>query len=1284
MLQAKICKSLRFIISRVSINHNALLPHFSCNIFKNNFYKKIQLKYLKRLIFIKSLIDFHLNSNSAILTLTALKVVEVFKDSLKENFILKLVLKLCLLINDLRNNKSLRILAIRWLLNLRFSNYNFNFNKYMPIFSYYLWPFPFDNVSICLEKLKTLYLFYDSISEYESKLIIRSISIMDNYKYFPIFSNYVKSLFKSYFFIILRFPYKIFIKHLCDILRNNLKEVPRILPNMINLLRLIKSLKNMEFPNANYLKIESLHYNENSIYMNNDDLLENVDILKLSSMLRDNQGFNLNMNNINNISNNFFNNSNHNSHQFFIQNNNLNSNLTNNYFQNNKANSNASFYNISSQHGNYSNNHHNINNFNNNISNLHLNNININPYLNQIRNNSDNSILNSSNIHNITNNIFNYANNNNLGGMNNTNVNFHLDDMVFEKLKTTKNYNMKMSFDEIHKYLLVKFSKFIAKFNSPIKLYKYFDLFIEIAKENSIQPQNLIIGLRSLHNSIQDTQNWKIEKNILEVCKYLLKHHDLDVMKKNKIDDLLNDIYQKSFDYGIRDKAKLYYKLVTNVEKPILNTFLEKKHTEFKSLKIYYEYFDFENLLKNIVILEQSTEERLKAKIRDGGSAIFDKFFKQNVMLNSEFFSFSNEKTIDINKNKIKIGNINNHDISNNCNSQIVYKHPIQNISAKKINDLTNNQSIDSIIENIITPSDILRLYVNDDMINDQDDADIDPKKIFKYDQGFKFIEKNQTSNDIIIGENKINKSRSKIIAYSNETLINTKRNTTYIPELNSRNINLENNKKEKVNINKTPNKKEDNDENIFIVDKNPCIDKKTVNILKDISNCQNNKNNNSFNNEIINKERNQINFLNEHENEILESDENDFMTSSQYKQQIESLVKNKIKNKNNKIIKKEAKDKVLNSDLKEKKKNENPNYFDEKIFLNDYFTMISQNKFYIKLPLNIYMKNIDYSQFKNNQKIKDDIKTKLADIKHMYSISLCMGKMDHLTIEGPIILPYLEIYGIEENEEKIEKTKETLYKIDNEKNIKLENSIYDKSNDKENSFVKQSRDQNLHLKFPYFYKIYLMIYPTFPIPSDVENRIIFYDLKGTCYTGKLDSIKIKFQDFFLPICVPPKYNTIYESNQGKIKMRKTIFKKLWKEFKIKNDEFTEYVNTYRLIDFQKNKMVELVNERLGPFLINQNYLESDFILKSPYNIDYIDIFSDSLFAKENGKISKNIKLKDYYDIYENRCDSSSYDFMMDELFEKKSFFNKFNILKQSKYHLAQVLIFVPAKYYIL
>ncbi len=99
-------------------------------------------------------------------------MVDHFESSLNENFILKLLLKLCLLINDLRLNKALRILALRWLLNIRFSNINFNFNKYIDIFSYYLRPFPFDNVIVRLEKLKNLFLFYDNSSNIDSNTII--------------------------------------------------------------------------------------------------------------------------------------------------------------------------------------------------------------------------------------------------------------------------------------------------------------------------------------------------------------------------------------------------------------------------------------------------------------------------------------------------------------------------------------------------------------------------------------------------------------------------------------------------------------------------------------------------------------------------------------------------------------------------------------------------------------------------------------------------------------------------------------------------------------------------------------------------------------------------------------------------------------------------------------------------------------------------------------------------------------------------------------------------------
>ena len=37
-----------------------------------------------------------------------------------------------------------------------------------------------------------------------------------------------------------------------------------------------------------------------------------------------------------------------------------------------------------------------------------------------------------------------------------------------------------------------------------------------------------------------------------------------------------------------------------------------------------------------------------------------------------------------------------------------------------------------------------------------------------------------------------------------------------------------------------------------------------------------------------------------------------------------------------------------------------------------------------------------------------------------MYSISLCLGKIDHLYIDGPILLPYLELFENSTSEEDI------------------------------------------------------------------------------------------------------------------------------------------------------------------------------------------------------------------------------------------------------------------------
>jgi hypothetical protein len=236
---------------------------------------------------------------------------------------------------------------------------------------------------------------------------------------------------------------------------------------------------------------------------------------------------------------------------------------------------------------------------------------------------------------------------------------------------------------------------------------------------------------------------------------------------------------------------------------------------------------------------------------------------------------------------------------------------------------------------------------------------------------------------------------------------------------------------------------------------------------------------------------------------------------------------------------------------------------------------------------------------------------------------------MSHIDINSPILLPYLEV------------------------------------------------STELNFKFPYFYKIYCIIYPKLPIPSDVEVRAIFYDKLGTCCTGTLDPIKIKFEDYFLPISVPPQYRGLYNSKEGKSELRKIIFKKLWKDFKTNSTNYKDYVNSYRLIDFDKNTMKKAVFSRLGAFLINEDFLSVDFLVNNPCTDEVKD---DVLNIKT---LPNNVRVKTFYDIESHKFKKSSYDFIFDEFLEKNSensYFSKQGKLKHGKYHLAEVLIFVPEK----
>ena len=63
--------------------------------------------------------------------------------------------------------------------------------------------------------------------------------------------------------------------------------------------------------------------------------------------------------------------------------------------------------------------------------------------------------------------------------------------------------------------------------------------------------------------------------------------------------------------------------------------------------------------------------------------------------------------------------------------------------------DLTSHEFYDvnidtnHIIKNLITPNDILRLYIEDSMIDDSNDINIDPQKIFLFEKDFVFSGEN-------------------------------------------------------------------------------------------------------------------------------------------------------------------------------------------------------------------------------------------------------------------------------------------------------------------------------------------------------------------------------------------------------------------------------------------------------------------------------------------------------------------------------------------------------------
>lgn len=1018
MINARICYVLIKIIPKVEIKYKSLIPHFAY---------------------------FHLTYDSYILTLLTIKLVECFKSELNQAFLLKTVIKLCLLINDFRQIKELRILALRWLLYIKDNDFKFDFSKYITTLKSYVIPKPYDCIYVKIEKLRILYDFLSQqmlkcnsdINSINAKEIMNSTVLFNNYKYYPFFSYSVISIFKIYFFIICKFPKKEFISSLCEKLKENIRVVPRILPNLIGFLRKIKHYSLKEYQN---------------------ELI-------------------------------------------------LNSN---------------SFTEIVSENG-------------------------------------------------------------------------------------------EMMFKEIYKFLLTEFTIFICTYKSHKKLYLYFPLFTEISKEKEINPKNLIIGLRNLYMDSRESPSWKIDNNIIEICMHIINNHSLKTIKSNKIDDLLNQITKCSFDHDIRDRAKFYNKLVSNVEKPFLDTILfnkkvkeikkieskskstsidKKKNNsgskfkfnlpneitkysnyDFSLLNISYQIKDLKGTLKNKIILIQSLLERRRINIIDEGSAYFDNKLQKNVNLLGLI-----DKGMIENSNSYFPISINNADF---------YESNV-------------NDKYGSNMNKYLQVSDILRLFLSD----------------------------NQIINNNIVDSNVADTS----IFYFHKNKI------------------MENQYDEKEISNK-------------IVYE---IDSKKIQIPKEIFSI--------------------IEF-------ILKSKENE---EQNFEYKCNELFDLKLR--------------FLES------KYDRTKFF--KLF-SFYFNNIETEDFYIKIPIDLYFIQ-EFDEY---------------CIHDLYSISISFGNKGHLIMKQPILIPYLKFQ------------ERTII-------LNANDSIQSSMNVENNCLSNCNNKSDIIQTFPFFYKIDLILSPKYPIPCSLETQIMFYDSNGSAYTGYLNELVLKFEDYFLPIYFP-QINEIITDKEKSI-FKEVLFNTLWFNFKINEKKNNNnYMHSVRLIEKSKEKMTNLVKERLGPFLItdidenpfttktNLTKLNKSFrpkskskLLKKSNTIDRFKYKSDCILeikeknqrnARSNSydKTNKNIMLSKSSSNNEAYIDSFitdkkrkhsvninqynlnyqkikdkkfkdihlTYDFSIDKIIEKFNdkiinpnfnFNDNLNYDESYKYDLVKVLIFIPDKYHLL
>ena len=178
--------------------------------------------------------------------------------------------------------------------------------------------------------------------------------------------------------------------------------------------------------------------------------------------------------------------------------------------------------------------------------------------------------------------------------------------------------------------------------------------------------------------------------------------------------------------------------------------------------------------------------------------------------------------------------------------------------------------------------------------------------------------------------------------------------------------------------------------------------------------------------------------------------------------------------------------------------------------------------------------------------------------------------------------------------------------------------------------------------RFPYMYKLVLTLKPIAPVPTSFDVRLVFNDVDGRMFEGRLQDVKVLFQDLFLPLPINLAFSNAIPKTGGDKddyalpdgsrmlilrRMHSRIFEILWDAVLLPDMGFRGFsrfneiggggAEAVKLLRMPRKKIMEALKCHLGPFIVPNFEMES--VAKTGKEVDEEHIYdeTDDLDAEE-------------------------------------------------------------------